>query len=246
MFTYSMTTSSPAALVTGAATGIGRSAVLALARAGYNVALNYSSSERAARETAAAAEKLGAKTLVVRCDVSDEAGVRAMANKVEETFGRLDVLINNAGIAGSGVAPLDVTADDMRRVYETNVFGLVRVTHAALPLLNKSERPVIVNVASGLGSLGVVTDPQRMESQFPTLVYGSSKSAVVALTVQYAKALPAMRVNVADPGYTATDLNANRGTQTLAEGTDAIVTLATVGPDGPTGGFFDRFGSVPW
>src|SRR5262245_20713788 len=97
MFIYSMTTSKKAALVTGGATGIGRSAVLALARAGYDVAINYSRSEQEARETAAAAEKAGVRTLLVRCDVSDEAKVRAMAKQVEETFGRLDVLINNAG-----------------------------------------------------------------------------------------------------------------------------------------------------
>jgi NAD(P)-dependent dehydrogenase (short-subunit alcohol dehydrogenase family) len=131
-------------------------------------------------------------------------------------------------------------------VYETNVFGVVRVTHEALPLLTASSAPVIVNVASGLGSLGVVTNPERMESRFPTLTYGSSKSAVVSLTVQYAKALPEIRINVVDPGYTATDLNGHNGTQTVEEGTDAIVRLALIGPDGPTGGFFDRDGVVPW
>ncbi|HEY2792908.1 MAG TPA: SDR family NAD(P)-dependent oxidoreductase, partial [Micromonosporaceae bacterium] len=117
---------------------------------------------------------------------------------------------------------------------------------AALPLLQRSEAPVIVNVASGLGSLGVVTDPERMESRFPTLAYGSSKTAVVALTVHYAKALPGMRINVVDPGYTATDLNGHSGTQTVTEGTDAMIRLATIGADGPTGGFFDRNGVVPW
>ncbi|HEY7049016.1 MAG TPA: SDR family NAD(P)-dependent oxidoreductase [Jatrophihabitantaceae bacterium] len=227
-------------LITGANKGLGFEAARRLISAGHTVYLGARDRDRGT----AAAAAIGA--WFVPLDVTDNASVDAAFSQIADQSGGLDVLINNAGIAGSGVAPVDVTADDMRRVYETNVFGLVRVTHAALPLLNKSERPVIVNVASGLGSLGVVTDPQRMESQFPTLVYGSSKSAVVALTVQYAKALPAMRVNVADPGYTATDLNANRGTQTLAEGTDAIVTLATIGPDGPTGGFFDRFGSVPW
>jgi NAD(P)-dependent dehydrogenase (short-subunit alcohol dehydrogenase family) len=106
--------------------------------------------------------------------------------------------------------------------------------------------PVIVNVSSGLGSFGVITTPNRLEAAFPTLVYGSSKTAVVAVTVHYAKALPGFRVNAVDPGYTATDLNGNRGTQTVAEGTDAIVALATIGADGPTGGFFDRNGPVPW
>jgi NAD(P)-dependent dehydrogenase (short-subunit alcohol dehydrogenase family) len=179
-------------------------------------------------------------------DVTDDASITAAMTAIDDATGHLDVLINNAGIAGGRVAPTDVTAEDLRRVYDTNVFGLVRVTHAALPLLQRSAAPVIVNVASGLGSLGVITNPERMESRFSTLAYGSSKSAVVALTVHYAKALPQMRVNVVDPGYTATDLNGNSGTQTVTEGTDAMVRLATIGPDGPTGGFFDRNGTVPW
>src|SRR5262249_13121331 len=141
MFIYSMTTSTKAALVTGGATGIGRSAVLALARAGYNVALNYSSSEKAARETAAAAEELGVKALVVRCDVSDEAGVRAMAKKIEETFGRLDVLVNNAGTTASW-KPKDLetlSLDEWDRVFAVNVRGLFQVTRACVPLLKKSQ-----------------------------------------------------------------------------------------------------------
>ena len=131
-------------------------------------------------------------------------------------------------------------------MFATNVFGLVRVTHAMLPLLLKSENPVIVNVASGLGSIGVATDKERLESRFASIAYSSSKSAVTMLTVQYAKAFPELRVNVVDPGYTATDLNGNRGSQSVTEGTDAIVTLATIGSDGPTGTFQDRNGTVPW
>jgi len=123
---------------------------------------------------------------------------------------------------------------------------MTRVTHALLPLLLESENPVIVNVASGLGSIGVVTDPARMESRFPTLAYSTSKSAVTMLTVQYAKAFPEIRINVVDPGYTSTDLNGNRGTQSVTEGTDAIVRLATIDSEGPTGTFQDRNGIVPW
>jgi len=227
-------------LITGGNKGLGYEAARRLIEAGHTVYLGSRDAERGAAATLA----LGAT--FVQLDVTDDASVNAAMKTIEDTAGRLDVLVNNAGIAGGWIAPTDVTADDVRRVYETNVFGVVRVTHAALPLLRRSEAPVIVNVSSGLGSLGVVTNPERMESQFPTLSYGSSKSAVVALTVQYAKALPEMRVNVVDPGYTATDLNNNSGTQTVSEGTDAIVRLATVGPDGPTGGFFDRHGTVPW
>ncbi len=114
-----------------------------------------------------------------------------------------------------------MTAEHLRLVYETNVFGIARVTHAMLPLLGKSVAPVVVNVASGLGSFGVVNDPSRLESTIHALAYCSSKSAVTMLTLQYAKAIPRMRINVVDPGYTATDLNHNSGPQTVEEGTDA-------------------------
>ena len=189
-----MTTSRKAALVTGAATGIGRSAVLALARAGYDVAINYSSSEKAARETAAAAEKLGAKTLVVRCDVSDEAGVRAMAKKIEETFGRLDALVNNAGTTASW-KPKDLetlSLDEWDRVFAVNVRGLFQVTRAVLFLLRKGESPCIVNTAS---IVGLRPGPQP-------LPYAASKAAVVNLTKTLAWNLgPEIRVNAVAPGW---------------------------------------------
>ena len=227
-------------LITGANKGLGFEAAGRLIAAGHTVYLGARDPEVGA----AAAERLGAS--FVRIDVTDDDSVAAAMDRLQEDHGHLDVLVNNAGIAGGFQAPADVTADSLRPVYETNVFGAVRVTHAALPLLLASAAPRIVNVASGLGSLGVVTNPDRMESQFPALAYGSSKTALVALTVQYAKAFPQIRVNAVDPGYTATDLNGHRGTQTVTEGTDAIVTYATIGPDGPTGGFFDRDGVVPW
>ena len=137
--------STKSALVTGAATGIGRAATIALARAGYDVALNYSSSEKAARETAAAAGKLGAKTLVVRCDVSDEKGVRAMVQQVEQAFGRLDVLVNNAGTTASW-KPKDLetlSLEEWDRVFAVNVRGLFQVTRACVPLLKKSGGCVV-------------------------------------------------------------------------------------------------------
>src|SRR5207244_1527594 len=144
---------------------------------------------------------------------------------VQEREGHLDVLVNNAGIPGGRVAASDVTGADATRVFDTNVIGVVRVVHAFLPLLSKSSNPAIVNVASGLGSFAVTQDPARMESRYVTVLYSASKAAVVMLTTQYAKALPGIKVNVCDPGYTATDFNANSGTQTVTEGTDAIVTL---------------------
>jgi 3-oxoacyl-[acyl-carrier protein] reductase len=185
--------STKAALVTGAATGIGRSAVLALARAGYAVALNYSSSEKAARETAAEAQKLGSKTLLVRCDVSDEAGVRAMLAKVKEEFGRLDVLVNNAGTTAAW-KPRDLetlSLDEWDRVFAVNVRGLFQVTRAAIPLL-KEARGCVVNTAS---IVGLRPGPQP-------LPYAASKAAVVNLTKTLAWNLgPEIRVNAVAPGW---------------------------------------------
>ena len=185
--------STKAALVTGAATGIGRSAVLALARAGYDVAVNYSSSEAAARETAAHAGKLGAKTLVIRCDVSDEPGVRAMLKQVKERFGRLDVLVNNAGTTAAW-KPRDLetlSLEEWDRVFAVNVRGLFQVTRAAVPLL-KEAKGCIVNTAS---IVGLRPGPQP-------LPYAASKAAVVNLTKTLAWNLgPEIRVNAVAPGW---------------------------------------------
>jgi NAD(P)-dependent dehydrogenase (short-subunit alcohol dehydrogenase family) len=227
-------------LITGANKGLGFEAARRLVREGHSVYVG----SRDAKRGRVAAEAVGGR--FIELDVTSDESVDAAAADILRRDGRLDVLINNAGIPGGGPRPADVTADDFERVFATNVFGVVRVTHAMLPLLLKSDEPVIVNVASGLGSIAVVTDKSRMESNFPTLAYSSSKSAVTMLTVQYAKAFPEIRINVVDPGYTATDLNGNRGHQSVEEGTDAIVKLATIGSDGPTGTFQDRNGTVPW
>jgi len=227
-------------LITGANKGLGFETARRLVEAGHTVYLGSRDIDRGKT----AADKLGAR--FVQLDVTDDASVDAAAAHIAGDAGRLDVLVNNAGVVGARVEPAEVTAEIMRGVYDTNVFGLVRMTHAALPLLRRSMAPVIVNVSSGLGSFGVVHEPDRLESRYVTLTYGSSKSAVVMLTVQYAKALPIFRINAVDPGYTATDINGNSGHQTVSEGTDAMVRLAMIGPDGPTGGFFDRNGTVPW
>jgi NAD(P)-dependent dehydrogenase (short-subunit alcohol dehydrogenase family) len=134
----------------------------------------------------------------------------------------------------------------MLRVFDTNVFGIVRVTNGFLPLLERSSHPVIVNVSSGMGSLGVTTDPERFESTLVGLPYPSSKAAVNMLTSQFAKALPQIHVNAVDPGYTATDLNGHRGTKPVEQGAEAIVRMALIDGDGPTGSFVDENGTVPW
>jgi 3-oxoacyl-[acyl-carrier protein] reductase len=185
--------STKAALVTGAATGIGRSAVLALAHAGYDVLVNYSSSEAAARETAAAAKKLGVQALLAKCDVSDEPGVRSMLAQLKEAFGRLDVLINNAGTTASW-KPKDLdtlSLEEWDRVFAVNVRGLFQVTRAAVPLLREAKG-CIVNTAS---IVGLRPGPQP-------LPYAASKAAVINLTKTLAWNLgPEIRVNAVAPGW---------------------------------------------
>jgi len=168
--------------------------VLALARAGFDVGINYNSSEAAAKKTVAEAEKLGARALLLKCDVSDEGGVRAMMRKADETFGRLDVLVNNAGTTADW-KPKDLETLDLAqwdRVFAVNVRGLFQVTRAALPLLRKGERPCIVNTAS---IVGLRPGPQP-------LPYAASKAAVVNLTKTLAWNLgPEIRVNAVAPGW---------------------------------------------
>jgi NAD(P)-dependent dehydrogenase (short-subunit alcohol dehydrogenase family) len=233
-----------ATLITGANKGLGFETARRLVAAGHTVYLGSRDAERGRR----AAEQLGARA--VQLDVTDDASVAA-AVKTIEADGGLDVLINNAGIEERGdnnvvIGPADVTADMMRRIFETNVFGTVRVTHAFLPLLQRSAAPVVVNVSSGLASLTRVTTPGTPTYAYPGVAYPASKTAVNMITVQYAKAFPAMRINAVEPGFTKTDLNGNTGIQTVEQGAEIIVRMARVGPDGPTGGYFDAEGTLPW
>ncbi|MER7848131.1 SDR family NAD(P)-dependent oxidoreductase [Kitasatospora sp. NPDC096077] len=225
-------------LITGANKGLGYETARRLIAAGHTVYLGARSTERG--EAAAAA--LGAR--FVRLDVTDDASVAAAVAVVEKDGG-LDVLVNNAGIEvrspqGAVIGAAELTADVLREVFETNVFGLVRVTHAFLPLLECSAAPVVVNVSSGLASLA------RGGQGYPGAAYPASKTAVNMLTVQFANAFPAMRINAVEPGYTATDLNGHAGTQTVEQGAEIIVRMARLGPDGPTGGYFDAAGPLPW
>src|SRR4051812_27837878 len=226
-------------LITGANKGLGREAARRLIAEGHDVWVAARDPEKGR----AAAEELGAR--FVALDVTDDASVAAAAGVVGSETG-LDVLINNAGIPGAMVAPREATADDLARVFDTNVFGIVRVTNAFLPLLERSGHPAIVNVSSGMGSITLTSDPDRVESTLVNVTYSPSKAAVNMLSMQQSKALAPIRVNVVDPGYTGTDFNDHRGPQTVEEGTEAIVAMATIGPDGPTGTYTDRHGVVPW
>jgi NAD(P)-dependent dehydrogenase (short-subunit alcohol dehydrogenase family) len=227
-------------LITGANKGLGREAARRLLAAGHDVWVAARDADRGR----VAAEELGGR--FVQLDVTDDASVSAAVERVTAETGGLDVLVNNAGIAGGFTPVPEVTADDVARVLATNVVGLVRVTQAFLPLLERSANPVVVNVSSGMGSLAITTDPERVESTFVGLAYPASKSAVTMLTTQYAKAFPDIRINAVDPGYTGTDFNNHSGPQSVEEGTDAIVRMAQLDASGPTGTFVDRHGAVPW
>lgn len=224
--------------ITGANKGLGHETARRLIALGHTVIVGARDPERGA----AAAAALGAR--FVRIDVTDDASVADAAADVAAHEGVLDVLVNNAGVPGPHGDPSDLTGADALGVFDVNVFGVVRTTTAFLPLLRRSPDPVIVNVSSGMGSLAFTHDPSRVESAIVVPLYTASKAALTMLTTQYAKAFPGIRVNAADPGYTATDLNGHSGPQTVTEGTDAIVRLVTEGPGAGSGRFVDRAGPI--
>ncbi|MFE2374919.1 SDR family NAD(P)-dependent oxidoreductase [Streptomyces sp. NPDC059398] len=231
-------------LITGANKGLGHETARRLIAAGHTVYLGSRDAGRGRR----AADELGARLVVI--DTTDDASVAAAAEAVAARGG-LDVLVNNAGIEeraadNSVIGPAELTADTMRATFETNVFGTVRVLHAFLPLLRRSAAPVVVNVSSGLASLTGASAPDSPGYAYPGVAYPASKTAVNMVTVQYAKAFPEMRINAVEPGFTKTDLNGNTGTQSVEQGAGIIVRMAQVSPDGPTGGYFDAEGPLPW
>ncbi|GAA2018802.1 SDR family NAD(P)-dependent oxidoreductase [Pseudokineococcus marinus] len=228
-------------LITGANKGLGRESARQLRDLGHDVWV-AARDEGRGRE---AADALGAR--FVQLDVTDDASAAAAAEHVAAaTGGSLDVLVNNAGVSGTSAPTPDVTAADVEEVFAVNVLGPVRVLHAFLPLLRRSPAGVVVNVSSGLGSHAVTSEPGRVESSFQAPAYTSSKAALNMLTSQWAAALPELRVNCVDPGYTATELNGHSGPQTVEEGAEAIVRMATIGADGPTGTYTDRHGPLGW
>ncbi|OKI62321.1 SDR family NAD(P)-dependent oxidoreductase [Micromonospora sp. CB01531] len=251
------TTDQKIALITGANKGIGRAATERFAVLGMTVLIGARDARRGA-EAAAALRAAGGDAHAVTVDVTDPATVQAAAKQVEEEFGHLDVLINNAGITGSGqVSPEDahdqvpssVDLDMVRAVFETNVFGVIAVTNAMLPLLRRSPAPRIVNVSSAAGSLTLASDPAGpLAALLPSAAYTPSKAALNALTVQYANELrkDGFLVNAADPGYVDTEINNHNGYLTPAQGAAVVVRLATLGTEGPTGGFFSEDGPMPW
>lgn len=229
-------------LITGGNKGLGFETAKVLQQKGYNVYIGSRDAERGRQ----AADELGVK--YVQLDVTDDISIQQAYLQIQDREGRLDILINNAGISGGFKKPADLTVNDVQQVYNTNVFGIVRMMHTFIPLLEKSEQPVVVNVSSGLGSFGMVTNPNTQESKVNSLAYCSSKSAVTMITLQYAKGLPHIQNNAADPGSTNTDLvgDFSNNAKPASEGIIPIVKLATIDKDGPTGTFIDSNGSMPW
>jgi NAD(P)-dependent dehydrogenase (short-subunit alcohol dehydrogenase family) len=229
------------ALITGANKGLGRETARRLAALGWTIHLGARDPELG--ETAAADLRAdGGDVRFVPIDVTSDESVAGAIDSLDQ----LDVLVNNAGIIGSHADALATGPEDFLACFGVNLLGPVRVTRAAVPLLEASSAPRIVMVSSGMGSMTVTNDPDRTESTIVSLVYPSSKAALNMVTTQYAKALPGFRVNAVDPGYTATDLNGHSGPRSIEQGASIIVDLACVAPDGPTGGFFSDDGPVPW
>ena len=223
-------------LITGATRGLGLETARQLVAAGHTVYVGARDEARG-REVA---QGLGARS--VQLDVADDASVaRAFAQL--ESAGGLDVLVNNAGIARYALNGPDALA-----VFDTNAVGIVRVTEAALPLLRRSANPVVVNVSSALGSFTANHDPARPASQFAAVLYGASKAAVSMLTVQYARAVPEVKINAVEPGYSATELgDVDHSTgQPVEVGAAVIARWASIGPDGPTGTFQEEAGVLGW
>ena len=251
-----MNTDTKIALITGANKGIGRATAEQLAAQGMTVVIGARVVERG-EEAAAAIRTAGGEAYAVALDVTDAAIVQAAAQWIEERFGRLDVLVNNAGISGSGQrtpedaldrVPSSVELDVVRAVFETNVFGVITVTNAMVPLLRRSAAPRIVNLSSTAASLTINSDPNGPLAGFTSAAYTPSKTALNALTIQYANELrkDGFLVNAADPGFVDTDINGHTGHLTAAEGAVTAVRLATLGADGPTAGFFGEAGPLPW
>ena len=247
------------ALITGANKGIGFETARQLGAQGMTV-LAAARDEERGRAAERALRDGGADAHFVQLDVTDAKSIQRAAEWIEAEYGRLDVLVNNAGtasVARRGTLPSETSLDDMRAVYEINVFGVVAVTNAMLPLLRRAPAARIVNVSSEVGSITSQVDPASPLSQMPASAqYPSSKAALNMLTAMYAKKLreTPIKVNAANPGYTATDFNGQRGFRSPAEGAEPSVYLATLPDDGPSGILWGHlwaagdggYGGLPW
>ena len=247
----------PVALVTGANQGIGLQIAKDLVPHGFTVLVGSRNFENGQT----AAKSIGAAAHAVQLDVTDHKSVAAAAERIRKEFGRLDVLIQNAAISNTNkkpgqsveeysktTRPSVVSLDEMRAVWDTNVFGVLAVYQAMLPLLRKAPAARIVNVSSGVGSLTLNSDPGFPWRSIFGPVYPASKTALNAMTLAMAIELEpeGIKVNAVSPGFTKTNLNGYAGTETVEEGAREPVRLALLGPDGPTGTFSNAAGPLPW
>ncbi len=225
-------------LITGANKGIGFSTARQLVDLGHRVYIGARDVERGEK----AAADLGAR--FVQLDVTDDASVTAALATIDEAEGRLDVLVNNAGVMDTSTDPDGPTA---LHVFDVNAVGIVRVSAAALPLLRRAEHAVVVNVSSSMGSFWAATTPERPEAGIVAPLYAASKAAATMLTLQYAKANPTIKFNAVEPGFTATDMTVGMGGgRPVEESARVVVRLATLGADGPSGTLSDEFGELAW
>ncbi len=245
------------ALVTGANQGVGFQVAKELAANGLTVLIgsrNYGKGETAAKE-------IGPAAIPLQLDVTDQASMTAAAERIRKEFGHLDLLVNNAAISNTRMGNLsleeyakislasNVPLDEVRAVWETNVFGVLAVYQSMLPLLRKSSAARIVNVSSAVGSLALNSDPAYPYHSFFSPVYSASKTALNAMTLAMMVELEStgIKVNLVSPGFTKTNLNGYEGTQSLEEGSREVVRVALLGPDGPSG-TFTRWenATIPW
>jgi NAD(P)-dependent dehydrogenase (short-subunit alcohol dehydrogenase family) len=247
--TEQITNEKTIALVTGANKGIGYQIAAGLGALGCSVGVGARDDGR--REAAVGKLRMaGIDAFGVPLDVTDDVSAVAAARLIEERTGRLDVLVNNAGVTGGmPQEPTHVSSEQVRRVVETNVIGVMRVTNAMLPLLRRSDAPRIVNMSSGVGSLSRQSAATDEASTGPISgAYAPSKTFLNAVTVQYARELQDTKIliNLACPGFVATDLNGFRGVRSTEQGAAIAIKLATLPDDGPTGGYFEDAGVIPW
>ncbi len=242
-----MTETTRIALVTGATDGIGKETATQLTREGCLVIIGARNLEKGAKVRQELADK-GIDVDIVELDICNTGITRKAANEIERVYGRLDILVNNAGIALDKGPLSEIALSDLTTTFETNVFGTFRAIQTFLPLLKKSDNACIVNVSSSLGSLTDMTDENSQYYDVLIPAYASSKAALNVLTIHLARELKPLgiKINAVEPGLTATRAVALPNAQPVEVGAQSSVQYALLDKDGPTGGFFDRFGPFRW